>query len=137
MPTVSLNLSLFADFAEHKPFDFYNTLRYCHLKRRVRLLKIYDVNDVFLQNSTCKVVNLLTVNTSDLFFSIKVRKTARIRNQYNEVPHLSQDTKRESNNITINIKINSQEVRPFPSGGNKAAMNRCESMANTKHKKKH
>ena len=35
---------------------------------------------------------------------IKVRKTARIRNRYNQVPHLSMDTKLESNKITINIK---------------------------------
>ena len=33
----------------------------------------------------------------------KVRKTARIRSRYNQVPHLSQDTKWESNKITINI----------------------------------
>ena len=42
---------------------------------------------------------------------IKVRKTARIRNRYNKVPHLSQDTKWESNNITINKTNKSQEVR--------------------------
>ena len=47
---------------------------------------------------------------------IKVRKTARIRNLYNQVPHLSQDTKWESNKITINITNKSQEVSPFPSG---------------------
>ena len=34
---------------------------------------------------------------------LKVIKTARIRNRYNQVPHLSQDTKRDSNKITINI----------------------------------
>ena len=34
---------------------------------------------------------------------IKVRNTARIRNRYNQVPHLSQDTKRESYKITVNI----------------------------------
>ena len=37
------------------------------------------------------------------FFYFIVRKTARIRNRYNQVPHLSQDTKSESNKITINI----------------------------------
>ena len=48
-----------------------------------------------------------------------VRKTAMIRNQYNQVPYLSQDTKVESNKITINITNNfknqSQEVSPFMS----------------------
>ena len=33
-----------------------------------------------------------------------------IRNRYNQVPHLYQDTKRESNKITIYITNNSQEV---------------------------
>ena len=47
---------------------------------------------------------------------IRLRKTARIRNRYNQVPHLSQDTKWESNKITINITNKSQEVSPFPSG---------------------
>ena len=54
---------------------------------------------------------------------IKVRKTARIRNRYNQVPHLSQDTKWESNKITINITNKSQEVSPFPSGDHTAALN--------------
>ena len=58
----------------------------------------------------------------------KVRKTARIRNRYNQVPHLSQDTKWESNKVTINITNKSQEVSPFPSSEHKAAMNRRESM---------
>ena len=58
----------------------------------------------------------------------KVKKTARIRNRYNQVPHLSQDTKWESNKIKMNITNKSQEVSPFPSGDHKAAMNRLESI---------
>ena len=42
--------------------------------------------------------------------SIEVRKTARIRNRYNQVPHLSQDTKWESNNIRINPR---DQLFPF------------------------
>ena len=33
----------------------------------------------------------------------EIRKAARIRNRYNQVPHLSLDTKWESNKTTINI----------------------------------
>ena len=36
-----------------------------------------------------------------LFSKIKVRKMAKIRNQYNRVPHLVQDTTWESDKITI------------------------------------
>ena len=72
----------------------------------------------------CVVRNLL----------IKVKKTSMIRNQYNQVPHLSQDTKWESNKITINFRNKSQEVSPFPSVDHKAAMNRREIMTNRRHK---
>ena len=65
---------------------------------------------------------------------LKVRKTAKIRKRYNHVPDLTQDTTRESNKNTINITNKSQEVNPFPAGDHKAAMNRCESMRNTRHK---
>ena len=64
----------------------------------------------------------------------KVRKTAMIRNQYNQVPHLSQACKLESNKTTMNITNKSQEVSPFPSDEHKAAMNRRESMTNTRLK---
>ena len=40
----------------------------------------------------------------------------------------------ESNKSTINITTKSQEVSPFPEGDHKAAMNRRESMRNTRHK---
>ena len=61
------------------------------------------------------------------------RKTARIRNQYNQVPHLCQDTKWDSNKITINNTNKSQEVCHLPLGEHKAAMNRRRSMTNTRH----
>ena len=62
----------------------------------------------------------------------EVRKTARIRNQYNQVPHLSQDTKWESNKI--NHHKQEPRVQYFPSGDHKAAMNRRKSMTNTRQK---
>ena len=51
-----------------------------------------------------------------------------IRNRYNQVTHLSQDTKWESNKLTTNIANKSQEVSPLISGDHKAAMNRRESI---------
>ena len=36
--------------------------------------------------------------------------------------------------ITINITNKGRAVSPFPSGDHEAAMNRCECMANTRHK---
>ena len=55
---------------------------------------------------------------------LQVRKTAKIRKRYNQVPHLIQDTTWESNKDTINITNKIQEVSPFQTGDHKAAMNR-------------
>ena len=65
---------------------------------------------------------------------VKERKMAKIRNRYNQVPHMTQDTTWKSNKTTINITNKSQEVSPFPAGDHKAAMNRCKSMTITRHK---
>ena len=56
---------------------------------------------------------------------------AKIRNRYNQAPHLTQDTTWESNKTTINITNKSQEVSPFPAGDQ--AMNRRKSMTITRH----
>ena len=55
-------------------------------------------------------------------------------NQYNQVPHLTQDTTWENDKKTqLNITNESQELRSFPAGDHKAAMNRRrESMTNTR-----
>ena len=64
-----------------------------------------------------------------------VSKEAKIRNRYNQVPHLTQNTTRESDKNTIKHHTQeSQEVSPFPAGDHKAEMSRQESRANTKHK---
>ena len=74
-----------------------------------------DVILMSIHLSVCVFISYLAVSDN------KIRKTARIRNRYNQVPHLSQDTKWESNKITINITNKSQEVSPCPSGDHKAA----------------
>ena len=63
---------------------------------------------------------------------VKVRNAAPIRNRYNQVPHLIQDTTLDSDKTQSNITNKSQEVS-FPAGGHKAAMNRRESMETTIH----
>ena len=44
----------------------------------------------------------------------KVRKTAKIRNKYNQVPHLTQDTTWESDKITIRHHKQEPRRQPFP-----------------------
>ena len=43
-----------------------------------------------------KKYSLDAMRQADVVEALKVRKAARIRNGYNQVPHLSQDTKWES-----------------------------------------
>ena len=54
----------------------------------------------------------------------KVRKRARIRNQYNQAPHLTQETNRIMQILQLDITNESQEVRHFPAGDHKASINR-------------
>ena len=68
-------------------------------------------------------------------YTVKVSKKAQIRNRYNQVPHLAQGTTWESDKNTRKHHIQeNQEVSPFPADDHKAALNKQESMANTKHK---
>ena len=58
----------------------------------------------------------------------KENKT-KIRNQYHQVPHLTQDNIWESYRITRkHHNEESQEASPFPTGDHEAAMNRLDSM---------
>ena len=86
--------------------------------------------------SGCSVVFLsisaeYILHTKDI---VKVRKKAKIRNQYNQLPHLTQDTTWENDkNTRKHHTKESQGVSPFPTGDHKAAMNRLDSLTDTKH----
>ena len=54
----------------------------------------------------------------------KVTKGAKIRNRYNKVPHLTQDTNGKVTNSQLDTTNESQEVNPFPAGDHKAQINR-------------
>ena len=58
---------------------------------------------------------------------LKVSKGAKIRNRYNQVPHLTQSDK-----LTVDTTNESQEVSPFPASDHKAHINRRAQ--NIKHK---
>ena len=68
----------------------------------------------------------------------KVSKKAKIRNRYNQVPHLTKDTNGKVTNSHLETTNESQEVSPFPAGDHKAQKNR-HTQRNNKHKteKKH
>ena len=55
---------------------------------------------------------------------ILVSKDAKIRNRYNQVPRLTQDTNGKVTNSQLDTTNESQEVSPFPAGDHKAHINR-------------
>ena len=55
--------------------------------------------------------------------AFKVSKGAKIRNQYNQVPHLTQDTNGKVTNSQLYTKNECQEVSPFQAGDHKAQLN--------------
>ena len=67
------------------------------------------------------------------FMIIEVSKGAKIRNRYNQVPHLTQDTNGKVTNSQLHTTNESQEVSPFPAGDHKAHINR-RSKKHSKHK---
>ena len=54
----------------------------------------------------------------------KVRKRAKIRNRYNQAPHLTLDTNGKVTTPQLDITNESQEVSPFPAIDRKASINR-------------
>ena len=58
----------------------------------------------------------------DVFLG-KVSKGAKIRNRYNLVPHLTQDTNGKVTNSQLDNTKKCQEVSPFPAGDHKAQVN--------------
>ena len=63
----------------------------------------------------------------------KVSKGTKIRNRYNQVPRLTQDTNGKVTNSQLDTTNESQEVSPFPAGDHKAHINRRIQM-HSKHK---
>ena len=64
---------------------------------------------------------------------IKVSKGAKIRNRYNQVPHLTTDTNGKVTNSQLDTTNESQEVSPLPAGDHKAHINR-RAQRHSKHK---
>ena len=66
----------------------------------------------------------ITVSPGSSFsITYKVRMKAKIRNRYNQVPHLTQDTNGKVTNSQLDITNESLEVSPFPACDHKASIN--------------
>ena len=80
------------------------------------------INSIKHEHS-CKILYVNSCNVSYVKVAIysqchyKVRMSAKIRNRYNQAPHLTQDTngKWESDNFTIRHHKREPRGQPFPS----------------------
>ena len=74
-------------------------------------------------------------NCVNIYFGVtsKVSEGANIRNRYNQVPHLTQDTNGKVTNYQLDTTDECQEVSPFPAGDHKAHINR-RAQRHSKHK---
>ena len=79
------------------------------------------------------MVNLVSYSLKNMLSSfvkryirdpVKVSKGAKIRNRYNQVPHLTQDTNGKVTKSQLDATNKSQEFSPFPAGDHKAHINR-------------
>ena len=82
---------------------------------------------------TCKVTLWILNKPLTSGVGFKVSKDAKIRNRYNQVPHLTQDTNGKVTNSQLDTTNESQEVSPFPAGDHKAHINR-RAHRHSKHK---
>ena len=64
------------------------------------------------------------------YHMVKVSKGAKIRNRYNQVSHLTQDTNGKVTNSQPDTTNESQEASPLPAGDHKAHINRRIQMHN-------
>ena len=66
----------------------------------------------------------------------QVSKSAKIRNRYNQVPHLNQDTNGKMTNSPLYTSNKSQEGSTFPAGDHKIQINK-RAQRHIKHKTEH
>ena len=119
----------------------------CHSMRVTRhqhhkqILFDYSLHNQTLENvQSAKYLGITITDNMDWGqhvseISSKVSKGAKIRNRYNQVPHLTQGTNGKVTNAQLDTTNESQEVSPFPAGDHKAHINR-RAQRHSKHKKK-
>ena len=90
------------------------------------------LDEISLVNSSAANHNFISSVLSSTY-PFKVSKGAKIRNRYNQVPHLTQDTKGKVTNSQLDTTNESQEVSPFPAGDHTAHINR-RAQRHRKHK---
>ena len=80
-------------------------------------MPIGNMFPIFLRLRTTLLIPVVQTKVEKLkSLVIKVRNRAKIRNRYNQAPHLTQDTNEKVTTSQLDISNESQEVSPFPAG---------------------
>ena len=109
-------------------FELFQSIR---RSLNVELAHIKSLRLSACQMRTCN--NLYKNGIPLILCMFQVSKGAKIRNRYNQVPDLTQDTNGKVTNSQLDTTNESQEVSPFPSGDHKAHINR-RAQRHDKHK---
>ena len=109
-------LLVFAFFLSFFTFYFYES----HIRYSTKIPQ--KMNYRHLSYKICPISIFLPVCYPEL---PKVRKRAKIRNRYNQAPHLTQDTDGKVTTSQWDITNESEEVSPFSADDHKASINRC------------
>ena len=97
-------------------------------------LKTVDPDQTASTEASCSGSTVLPKRIQSVKLDkVKVSKGAKIRNRYNQVPHLTQDTNGKVTNSQLDVTNECQEVSPFPAGDHKAHINR-RAQRHSKHK---
>ena len=95
-----------------------------------------DVIDAF--NTTSRYLDdILNINNAYFDNMVKVSKGAKIRNRYNQVPRLAQDTNGKVTISQLYTTKECQEISLFPAGNHKTQINRRAQRHNNTRQKKH
>ena len=90
-----------------------------------------DINCKNITETFC-----LESGKTELINTMKVSKGAMIRNRYNQVPYLTQDTNGKVTNSKLDTTRESQEVSPFPAADHKAQIKTHAHKGNTNTRQK-
>ena len=100
------------------------------------IITCHDTVVLYIQYATSKGSDATAHLEPSPFANIyyfEISKGAKIKNRYNQVPHLTQDTNGKVTNSQLDTTNDSQKVSPFPAGDHKAHINR-RAQRHSKHK---
>ena len=115
---------------------FYNFEARFSLKLYSEII-IIKVDTILFHFEHSTAHKLILIGMYFKLLDIKVSKGTKIKNRYNQVTHLPQDTNGKATNSQPDTTNESQKVSPFPADDQKAHINRRTQRHSKQRQKKH